>query len=111
MISTTYLISLIRILTQNEIKVLNRGLSFIPNQKNIEIGILLRGFEQLVCKMRLRFHFHGKLRKKFRFARKSHYQPDPTGNVILESVVDQMREQLQSLDYSQREGYDLTCGK
>ena len=96
-------------LTNSEIKLLNKGLSFIPKPHVINHVGLLRDFDQLVRKMRLRYEFRNKIAKKSRFMRKSHYQPPISTNMTLENVINIIKEDLSSLDYEQTPGRNLTC--
>ena len=98
-------------LTSNEIKLLNRGLSFVPKPSRIYLDRLISEFDQLARKMRLRYEFrHGRGKDK-RFKRNSRYQPPITTNVTLENSLDLMREELSSLHYEQEPSHNLTFGE
>ena len=93
-----------RILSPSEIKLLSRGLSFVPKPRLISKDRLLSDYEQFVKKLRLRYWFRGQPRSESKFRRKSSFQPKLTNNATLESVIKQMRDQLSDLTYEQSQG-------
>ena len=92
-------------LTSNEIKLLNRGLSFVPKPSKIYLERILSEFDQLVRKMRLRYELcNAKQARSTLFKRKSRYQPNITTNATLEGTLNIMRENISSLEYEQVRG-------
>ena len=99
-------------LTSNEIKLLNRGLSFVPKPSKIYMERILSEFDQLVRKMRLRYELRNAKQAGSRlFKRKSRYQPNITTNATLEETLNIMRENISSLEYEQVRGVNLTHGE
>ena len=93
-----------RTLSTPEMRVLGKGLSFIPKPKRILKERLLAEFGQFARKMRLKYIFRDAPMKESKFRRKSAYRPDPTDNQTLESVIQEIEERLSSLPYEQLGG-------
>ena len=100
-----------KILTPAEIKLLNKGLSFVPKPFVIKKDHILTDFNQLARKMRLRYIFHGSSNEKSRFKRKSGYNPGKTDNATLELAIDTLRNKISDLDFEQTQGTNLTISE
>ena len=99
------------ILTSSEIKLLNRGLSFVPKPSKIYLDNIISEFDQLVCKMRFRYHFRASEKKKSRYKRKSNAQALRTSSKTLETALDTMRDLISNLSYEQNPGTNLTIAE
>ena len=95
-------------LISSEIKLLNRGLSFVPKPSKIHLERIISEFDQLVRKMRFRYKFRASTRKMSRYRRKSNAQALRSSNNTLEYALDTMRSQILSLNYEQNPGTNLT---
>ena len=99
------------ILTSSEIKLLNRGLSFVPKPSKIYLENILSDFDQLVRKMTFRYFFRSSKRKMNRYRRKSSAPAKRTSNKTLEAALDTMRDLITNLSYEQHPGTNLTIAE
>ena len=80
-----------RSVSPSELKVLGRGLSFVPKPKRIQQERLLAAFIQYIRKMRLRYLYRDVPVKKSKFRSTNAYTPGQTDNKIIQFVIMEMR--------------------
>ena len=93
-------------LTDTEIKVLERGLDFAPIQRKINEPELRRDFNEFCRRMRLKWHFRDEpqgFNETPAFTPKSTWRP-PKGNACLEVFLSQVEKELFEIPFS-----DLKC--
>ena len=84
-------------LTDAQIKLISRGLKFIPTNtpnKNRIRRQLLRDYEDFARRMRLKYMFHGQNREIHPFYVKSDWVPPVQPSVALESYLEEVKLQL-----------------
>ena len=86
-----------RVLSDAEIKVLEKGLDFAPIQRKINETELREDFEEFCCRMRVKWHFRNEpsesFSKKPTFSPKSSWKP-PEGHPNLEVLLSQIENEL-----------------
>ena len=86
-----------RVLTEIEIKILEKGLDYAPIQNKINEPELEHDFEEFCRKMRLKWHFRNETTPGFSttpaFNHKSTWKP-PTGSPSLELFLSQVEKDL-----------------
>ena len=95
----------------SEIKLLNRGLSFVLKPSKIYLDNIISEFDQLVRKMRFRYYFRASERKKSRYKHKSNAQALRTSGKTLESTLEIMIDFISNLSYEQNPGTNLTIAE
>ena len=98
-------------LNTTQIRVLNKGLSFVPKPFIIRKEGVLADFNQLARKLRLRYLFRDSNRERSRFKRKSGYTPEPTDNASLELFINTLRENISDAGFEQKQGSNLTINE
>ena len=90
-----------KVLTDIEIKVLEKGLDYAPIQNKINEPELRRDFEEFCRRMRLKWHFHNEPTPNFKeapvFAPKSTWKT-PKGHPSLEVFLSQIEKELFELE-------------
>ena len=86
-----------RVLSENEIKVLEKGFDFAPIQQKINEPELRKDFEEFCRRMRTKWNFRNEPSQDFSvtpaFARKSSWKP-PLGHPNLEVFLSQVESEL-----------------
>ena len=86
-----------KILTETEIKVLEKGLDFAPVQRTLNEPKLRKDFEEFCRRMRCKWHFRNEVSGTFSeipaFRPKSNWSP-PKGHASLEIFLSQMEKEL-----------------
>ena len=86
-----------RVLSDMEIKILEKGLDYAPIQNKINEPELKRDFERFVGQTRLKWYFRNKPNSSFSerlsFTPKSSWKP-PIGNPSLELFLSQIEKEL-----------------
>ena len=86
-----------RVLSEHEIKVLEKGLDFAPIQRKINEPGLRKDFEEVCWRMRTKWNFRNEPSQDFSvtpaFARKSSWKP-PLGHPNLEVFLSQVESEL-----------------
>ena len=86
-----------KILTEVEIKVLEKGLDFAPVQRTLNEPELLKDFEECCRRMRCKWHFRNEVSETFSeilaFRPKSSWLP-PKGHASLEIFLSQLEKEL-----------------
>ena len=100
-----------KVLTATEIKVLERGLGFVPTPNLINEADLRRDFEDFSRKMRCRWHFRNEPSDDFSnvpaFRPKSQWKP-PTGHPCVELFLSRLEKELFSFLPGKPQSYNLT---
>jgi len=84
-------------LSNDQVKVLSRGLKFIPTpvtNKTIIRRQLLQDFKQFARRMRLQYIFHGQDKEPHPFHVKSNWMPPVQQSITLESYLESVKTQL-----------------
>ena len=86
-----------KVLTDTEIKVLEKGLDFAPIQRKLNESELQRDFKDFCCCMRLKWYFRNESSPFFSeqpsFSPKSSWSP-PAGHPNLEVFLSQIEQEL-----------------
>ena len=89
-----------RVLSESEIKVLEKGLDFAPFQKKVNEPELRRDFEEFSRRMRIKWHFRNEISEDFSevpaFSPKSSSNP-PQGHPNLKVYLSQVENELLSI--------------
>ena len=100
-----------KVLTANEIKVLERGLGFVPTPSLINEADLQRDFEDFSRKMRCRSYLRNEPSDGFSnvlaFRPKSQWKP-PTGHPCVELFLSRLEKELFSFLPGKPQSYNLT---
>ena len=86
-----------KVLTNEQISLLGKGLKFIPTPVTNETQIkkqLLRDFDQFARRMRLQYIYHGEDKEPHPFHVKSTWNPPVQPSVALESYLEEVKIQL-----------------
>lgn len=84
-------------LTDNEIKLLSKGLKFIPTAivtKNKMRRRLLQDYNDFARRMRLKYIFHGQNKSIHPFYVKSNWEPPVQPSVTLETYLEEVKQQI-----------------
>ena len=87
-------------LTDTEIKLLSKGLKFIPTTVVTQNKIrrqLLQDFKHFARRMRLKYIFHGQNREIHPFYVKSNWEPPVQPSVTLETYLEEVKQQLSEI--------------
>ena len=82
-------------LTDNQIKLLSKGLKFIPTAtitKNKKRRQLLRDYKDFTRRMRLKYIFHGQNKSIHPFYVKSNWEPPFQPSVTLETYLEEVKQ-------------------
>ena len=86
-----------RVLSENEIKVLEKGLDFAPIQRKVNEPELRKDFEEFCRRMRIKWNFRNEPSQNFSnvpvFSQKSSWKP-PVGHPNLEVFLSQRESEL-----------------
>ena len=89
-----------RVLSESEIKVLEKGLEFAPFQRKVNEPELRRDFQEFCRRMRIKWHFRNEISEDFSevpaFSPKSSWNP-PQGHPNLEVYLSQVENELFSI--------------
>ena len=89
-----------RVLSESEIKVLEKGLGFAPFQRKVNEPELRRDFQEFCRRMRIKWHFRNEISEDFSevpaFSSKSSWNP-PQGHPNLEVYLSQVENELFSI--------------
>ena len=89
-----------RVLSESEIKVLEKGLDFAPFQRKVNEPELRRDFQEFCRRMRIKWHFRNEISEDFSevpaFSPKSSWNP-PQGHPNLEVYLSQVENELFSI--------------
>ena len=91
-----------RVLTDAEIKVLGKGLDFVPIQRKINEPELRRDFNEFCRRMRLKWHFRDEpqgFNETPAFTPKSTWHP-PKGHACLEVFLSQVEKEIFEIPFS-----------
>ena len=101
-----------KVLTETEIRVLEKGLDFAPIQKSLNEPELRKDFEEFSRRMRCKWHFRNELSENFSetpaFRPKSVWKP-PKGHASLEVFLSRLEKELFSDDISESTQSDLSA--
>ena len=81
-------------LTNDQLRLLNLGLSFIPKPLKPNRITLIQQVKDFTRKMRLRYCYRDTLRQKPALSRRSGYDPGPTDNLCLEAILIELEQRL-----------------
>ena len=84
-------------MTDNEIKLLSKGLKFIPTAivtKNKIQRRLLQDYNDFARRMRLKYIFHGQNKSIHPFYVKSNWEPPVQPSVTLETYLEEVKQQI-----------------
>ena len=81
-------------LTNDQLRLLNLGLSFIPKPLKPNRVTLIQQVKDFTRKMRLRYCYRDTLRQKPALSRRSGYDPGPTDNLCLEAILIELEQRL-----------------
>ena len=99
-----------KVLTETEIKVLERGLGFVPTPNLINEAVLRRDFEDFSRNMRCRWYFRNEPSYDFSnvpaFRPKSQWKP-PTGHPCVELFLSRLEKELFSFLPGKPQSYNL----
>ena len=87
-------------LTDTEIKLLSKGLKFIPTTVVTQNKIrrqLLQDFKHFARRMRLKYIVHGQNREIHPFYVKSNWEPSVQPSVTLETYLEEVKQQLSEI--------------
>jgi hypothetical protein len=91
-------------LTDNEIKLLSKGLKFIPTAiitKNKIRRHLLQDYNDFARRMRLKYIFHGQNKSIHPFYVKSNWEPPVQPSVTLETYLEEVKQQIAEIKKNQ----------
>ena len=101
-----------KVLTETEIRVLEKGLDFAPIQKSLNEPELRKDFEEFSRRMRCKWHFRNELSENFSetpaFRPKSVWKP-PKGHASLEVFLSRLEKELFSDDISESTQSNLSA--